>query len=734
MGHRPIRQLMDDDDITVHETALDFPYIYCRFSHKARVINKRTGFQLPVESLAFLISVRGPVRSGEISKHSGRPTITYTPISLHFTPPVNDDLYTLHAGAYDIDLNESDTSNPSPKTLLSSSSLSEVQLASNTTATPDLSFVSMAVNSMSIFLPVFNPAITSFTGALLPSNISEAVNGSAFFEFTMEGDFVPILENGTDGTGTNEYGTDGTGTKENGTDGTGTNEIGTNGTGTNEIGTNGTGTNDNGTDGTETNKIGTNGTGTNETGKHENGTNGTDLFASFDLDPMTVVLDDADSYLGKITAGCGWEKGCMGHPDRCLNQTDPCHAVSTWRPSAHNRDEYIIELWRRADPKSREGKFVAIGFNAKSGQMAKTGVIACVDAQNTVDVLASYNPSYYSTAVDNPKEGITVLQTGADGTHLYCQFSVQSNKSFRGSFAGSPANVDLNNPLYMVLAYGPATPNGVLRKHSTAPLVSSGQVRLTDVAVSGAANKDYYKAHAGLMVGAWMFLASVGIFTARYYKPMWPGTKPCGLPVWFHIHRPIMILAISAAIAAFVLIFVQVRAWTATPVSVNPHPIIGIIAFGLGLIQPIMAIFRPHPGTANRPIFNWAHRLVGFSAHILAIAAIFLGLMMPQMNVLGGRDYGAAFWIMVAYAAFHVLWLILLQLIDWIAPLVGGGRRTTTMQMKTVNGHGTVYEETVIQEPVKAPASTLKTILWFTHFIVVAGLTIAILVLIGIST
>ncbi|OWA52659.1 hypothetical protein BV898_17106 [Hypsibius exemplaris] len=232
-------------------------------------------------------------------------------------PPVNDDLYTLHAGAYDIDLNESDTSNPSPKTLLSSSSLSEVQLASNTTATPDLSFVSMAVNSMSIFLPVFNPAITSFTGALLPSNISEAVNASAFFEFTMEGEFVPILEERN---------------RRN------RNERIWNRRNRNEQNWNmepertimeqmepertimeqtEPETNDNGTDGTETNKIGTNGTGTNETGKHENGTNGTDLFASFDLDPMTVVLDDADSYLGKITAGCGWEKGCMGHPDRC---------------------------------------------------------------------------------------------------------------------------------------------------------------------------------------------------------------------------------------------------------------------------------------------------------------------------------------------------------------------------------------------------------------------------------
>ena len=34
-----------------------------------------------------------------------------------------------------------------------------------------------------------------------------------------------------------------------------------------------------------------------------------------------------------------------------------------------------------------------------------------------------------------------------------------------------------------------------------------------------------------------MFLASVGIFTARYYKDMWLQHQPCGLKLWFHV-RP----------------------------------------------------------------------------------------------------------------------------------------------------------------------------------------------------
>ncbi|OWA52660.1 hypothetical protein BV898_17107 [Hypsibius exemplaris] len=215
-----------------------------------------------------------------------------------------------------------------------------------------------------------------------------------------------------------------------------------------------------------------------------------------------------------------------------------------------------------------------------------------------------------------------------------------------------------------------------------------------------------------------LVLASVGIFTARYSMPMCRD-QPADFLLVSH-HRPIMILAISAAIAAFVLIFVQVRAWTATPVSVNPHPIIGIIAFGLGLIQPIMAIFRPHPGTAN-PYFQLGTPFV---------AAIFLGIMIAADERIRRQGLRGGFLDHGGLRAFHVLWLICSNMIDWIAPLVGGGKFFWSANHyhadEDSDGHGTVYEETVIQEPVKAPASTLKTILWFTHFIVVAGLTIAI--------
>lgn len=81
-----------------------------------------------------------------------------------------------------------------------------------------------------------------------------------------------------------------------------------------------------------------------------------------------------------------------------------------------------------------------------------------------------------------------------------------------------------------------------------------------------------------------------------------------------------MVITWALTIVAFVLIFVELGGWTSVPISTNPHSLIGVIVTILAFIQPIMAYFRPHPGTPKRFIFNWAHWLVGNSAHILASA------------------------------------------------------------------------------------------------------------------
>lgn len=76
-----------------------------------------------------------------------------------------------------------------------------------------------------------------------------------------------------------------------------------------------------------------------------------------------------------------------------------------------------------------------------------------------------------------------------------------------------------------------------------------------------------------------------------------------------------MILTWALTVTGFVLIFVELQAWSGEN---NPHAILGTVTTIICFLQPIGAYFRPHPGTSKRPLFNWVHWFGGNSALIIA--------------------------------------------------------------------------------------------------------------------
>ncbi|KAH9366946.1 hypothetical protein HPB48_002461 [Haemaphysalis longicornis] len=102
-------------------------------------------------------------------------------------------------------------------------------------------------------------------------------------------------------------------------------------------------------------------------------------------------------------------------------------------------------------------------------------------------------------------------------------------------------------------------------------------------------------------------------------------------------HRVLMMLAVVLTIAAIVLIFYKIGQWSVTE---NPHPILGIVCAALGVIQPIMALFRCHPHEDNRYIFNWLHWFNGNAAQI--IGAITSDIKMQDMSASNGAHAAEA--------------------------------------------------------------------------------------------
>jgi hypothetical protein len=92
------------------------------------------------------------------------------------------------------------------------------------------------------------------------------------------------------------------------------------------------------------------------------------------------------------------------------------------------------------------------------------------------------------------------------------------------------------------------------------------------------------------MVFSWVFLVSLGMLIGRYYKFLRAEKKIGGLPFWFFIHRPLLIIAPLFSWAGFLVMFAKLN-WTWVPSNDSSlqldfiHSIFGITTLGLTIGQ-----------------------------------------------------------------------------------------------------------------------------------------------------
>ena len=80
------------------------------------------------------------------------------------------------------------------------------------------------------------------------------------------------------------------------------------------------------------------------------------------------------------------------------------------------------------------------------------------------------------------------------------------------------------------------------------------------------------------------------MFIAKVFRRAYPREKIASLDLWFQLHRGFMLLAVFLSIIGVIVIFTTRGGWSS---SAGSHAIVGIITFSLGLLNPIMAVFRP---------------------------------------------------------------------------------------------------------------------------------------------
>ncbi|XP_074613596.1 ferric-chelate reductase 1-like isoform X2 [Acropora palmata] len=257
--------------------------------------------------------------------------------------------------------------------------------------------------------------------------------------------------------------------------------------------------------------------------------------------------------------------------------------------------------------------------------MAETDILMCV----SVDSLDGH---YYADSRQTPQR---TVPTPSSAVNISAREFVDNRMKCRVSRVINPGLTnfkDLNSSLFLLAAYGPLVGGGRGISQHTLRRSSSERVRVLE---TRQVNNDEaidakVLAHGILMTLAWTLFAFVGLFTARYMRHVWQPTKIWGKDAWFTVHRVLMTTTVLLTVTGTILIFVKVKGWSS---DAGAHPIRGMSAIILAVIQPIMAALRPSPNAPKRAIFNWSHRIVGIVALAMAVVSIYLGLNQNQIGL-----------------------------------------------------------------------------------------------------
>ncbi|XP_060069909.1 putative ferric-chelate reductase 1 homolog [Ylistrum balloti] len=341
---------------------------------------------------------------------------------------------------------------------------------------------------------------------------------------------------------------------------------------------------------------------------------------------------------------CGSTKGCFSG---CIGG---CYEVS-WKEVGDS-----MEFTLKAEVTTET--YVAIGFSDDE-KMGGDSVVGCINSGGTVQVYNAFNAAgaKFNQPITNNKLGLSAESGSVASGVFTCSFT-------RKTVSTDSQIYNLNNDYYILLAKGPAAGTAFGRHDLTnLPLVSAQMADFQSTTdLTGSAVNILLKLHGCLMIFAWIFLASIGIVLARFYKPVWTDKKMLGEAYWFQLHRSLMVLATLAVIAGIVVIFVDVGKWSqliGQEEWKRAHPYIGIVVGAVVIINPLMAVFRPHPGDDYRYIFNWAHWAVGTIGHFLAVFNVFIGVELPATK--------APSWLIIVlavYVGYQILFEVFLEIYD----------------------------------------------------------------------
>lgn len=287
---------------------------------------------------------------------------------------------------------------------------------------------------------------------------------------------------------------------------------------------------------------------------------------------------------------------------------------------------------------SADGKAVTFGVRGKtagwiglafSGAMVSAHTVIC-SVQNGVGSVGDYAVTARDSSAIKPITPALSTLVGAEETA-----AGETTCLFSRALAAGP--VPLAASASTTIAFALASSDNIQVKHG-----STGSLVINLSAGSGRADTSREKkiiAHGVLMALGWGVAIPVGALVARMLRHLGP--------VWFKAHRGVQSAGLVLVIVGF-----GVALGTAKQHFQSGHAILGLVVILLGLLQPLNALVRPHPGTPNRWLFNLIHLGTGYSALVLSLINVFLGLKLA--NAVKGLVILAIVWYSLVVVAFVV--------------------------------------------------------------------------------
>ncbi|XP_044605472.2 ferric-chelate reductase 1 isoform X2 [Equus asinus] len=335
---------------------------------------------------------------------------------------------------------------------------------------------------------------------------------------------------------------------------------------------------------------------------------------------------------------CGNKKFCIRNPLNCDPEKEhACFFLS------FTRDDQSVMVEMSGPSKG----YLSFAFS-DDRWMGDDDAYVCIHEDQTVSIQPSHLMGRSHPVMDSRDTLEDMAWRLEDGV-MQCSFRRNI------SIPGVKNRFDLNTSYYIFLADG-AADDGRIYKHSQRPLITyeKHDVINSPKNVGGSRSSLLLKAHGALMFVAWVTTVSIGVLIARFFKPVWSKVF-FGKAAWFQVHRLLMLTTSALTCIAFVLPFIYTGGWSW---YAGYHPYLGCIVMVLAVLQPLLAAFRPALHDPRRQMFNWTHWSMGTAARIIAVAAMFLGMDLPGLDLPGPwKTY-----VMIGFVAWHVGTEIVLEI------------------------------------------------------------------------